>query len=221
MPVLDEAAELPAVLDHLAGLGGDLEVVVVDGGSRDATVARARAHPSRPRVLQTGPGRAGQLNRGAREADGELLVFLHADSRLPPDAAATLRGVARDPNLLGGNFDLRFDGDDQFSRWLTRIYRLQRRWGYYYGDSTLWVRRAHFDRLGGFRALPVMDDYDFVRRLEASGRTVCLPGPALTSARRWRRLGPARTALSWWVIRGLYLLGVPPTRLAGLYRRVR
>jgi rSAM/selenodomain-associated transferase 2 len=218
IPTLQEAAALPSVLDHLATLDGELEVVVADGGSDDGTVALARAHPRADVVVEVpGGGRARQLNAGAARARGEVLLFLHADSRLPGGAYATLAGSDAD----GGNFALRFDGDDRFSRVLGRVYALQRRFGLYYGDSAIWLRRPVFERLGGFRELPIMDDYDLVRRLERTARTACLPGPATTSSRRWRRQGVARTVASWLVIRYLFIAGVPPARLARLYRSVR
>lgn len=221
IPTLDEADGIAAVLDHLAGLGGRFEVIVADGGSTDQTVALARDHGSDPRLVQSRGGRARQLNDGAAQAGGDLLVFLHADSRLPRDAYASLIRALRDPRIRGGNFVLRFDDGDRFSRALSRWYAVQRRAGVYYGDSTIWVRRAAFDGLGGYRPLPIMDDYDFVRRLERSGATACLPGPALTSARRWQQAGIVRTVGSWVVIRWLYLAGVPPLRLARAYRIVR
>jgi rSAM/selenodomain-associated transferase 2 len=218
IPTLDEAAALPATLDHLASLPGEWEVVVADGGSRDATAAIAAAHPRADVVVQArGGGRARQLNAGACRASGEILLFLHADSRLPRTAHASLAAT----RAAGGNFALRFDGGDRFSRVLGRVYALQRRGGFYYGDSSLWARRTTFERLGGFRELPIMDDYDFVRRLERAGPTACLPGPATTSARRWRQAGIARTVASWVIIRWLFLAGVPPARLARLYRPVR
>ncbi|MEA2356724.1 MAG: hypothetical protein QOD61_2853 [Solirubrobacteraceae bacterium] len=224
VPTLDEEEQIASVLDHLAGLddGGKLEVIVVDGGSGDATAEIARGHPSGPRVLVRTGGRAAQLNRAAASAAGEILVFLHADSRLPADALATLSAAWSDPGLVGGNFALRFDGSDRFSRLLGAIYAAQRRLGYYYGDSTLWVRRETFAALGGFGALPIMDDYDFVRRLERlPARTAALPGPATTSSRRWEAMGIGRTLVSWWLIRWLYVAGVPASRLARLYRPVR
>ena len=107
------------------------------------------------------------------------------------------------------------------ARVLASVYALQRRFGLYYGDSSIWVRRPVFERLGGFRELPIMDDYDFVRRLERSVATACLPGPATTSARRWRGHGVACTVSSWLIIRWLFIAGAPPVRLARLYRLVR
>jgi rSAM/selenodomain-associated transferase 2 len=196
-------------------------VVVVDGGSADGTPDVARAHPSQPRVCTTTAGRARQMNCGAGEASGDVLLFLHADTRLPADAYEAIVTSLRDPHVQGGNFALDFDGGDRFSRVLGRWYRTQRRAGIYYGDSALFVRREVFDYLGGFRPLPIMEDYDFVRRLEKRGRTVCLTGPAVTSARRWRALGIPRTVLSWVVIRWLFVAGVSPARLARLYRLAR
>ena len=198
VPVLDEATELPRVLDHVGSLPGRWEVLVAEG-----------------------PGRAARLNEAARGASGELLLFLHADSRLPAGAYVSLVSAAAEPGVVGGNFALRFAGDDRFSQVLTAVYALQRRLGFYYGDSSVWVRRSVFEILGGYRELAIMDDYDFVRRLEAAGRTVCLPGPARTSDRRWRAMGVPRTLLAWWAIRWLFLAGVPPERLARLYRRIR
>lgn len=219
IPTLEEATALPATLDHLAGLSGDFEVVVADGGSQDATAAVAAGHPRTDALVEVarGAGRARQLNEGAARATGDVLVFLHADSRLPRDAHAALAATRAD----GGNFALRFDGEDRFARVLSGVYALQRRFGLYYGDSSVWVRRPVFDRLGGFRELPIMDDYDFVRRLEQTTRTACLPGPATTSSRRWRRQGVTRTVASWMIIRWLFHAGVSPARLSRLYRLVR
>jgi len=221
VPTLDEESQTAALLDSLAGFDA---VVVADGGSRDATVAIARAHPAGASVITASGGRAAQCNAGAgaaAAAEADVLVFVHADSRLPEGAAGAVRRACADPAVIGGNFALRFDGGDRFARFLGAVYALQRRFGRYYGDSTIWCRRGTFAALGGFRELAIMDDHDFVRRLERHGRTVCLPGPATTSDRRWRRLGVPRTLLTWTVIRWLYAVGMPTDRLATLYRRVR
>ena len=219
IPVLDEAAALPGLLDHLAALGGGLEAIVADGGSADGSAEIAARHPLGPKVVRAPRGRAQQMNAGAAAATGELIVFLHADTRLPAAALSRLRRVPR--SVAGGNFELSFDGGDRFARLLGAWYGAQRRLGVYYGDSAIWVRREAFARLGGFRPLPIMEDYDLARRLERSGRTACIPGPAVTSGRRWRRLGVPRTVFTWVAIRWLYLAGMPPERLAGLYRKAR
>ena len=217
VPTLDEEAELPALLDHLHSLEGEWEVLVADGGSHDRTVEIAR---ERGALVETeGSHRAAQLNAAAARAGGQVLLFLHADSRLPADAHRTLSAV--DSWIGGGNFALRFEGGDRFARVLTRAYALQRRFGFYYGDSTIWLRPATFAALGGYRDLPIMDDYDLVRRMERDFQTACLPGPALTSPRRWQAMGVPRTLVTWWVIRLLFVAGVPAERLARFYKRIR
>lgn len=221
VPVLNEARGLSSLLDHLFHLDGRFEVVIADGGSIDGTPQLASAHPSTPRLVRSPPGRAEQMNAGAAQASGEALLFLHADTRLPPDAYRSLHCVLADSAVVGGNFELRFDGADRFSRLLGRWYALQRRAGVYYGDSAIWVRRSVFERLGGYRPLPIMEDYELSRRLQRSGGTRCLPGPVVTSARRWQQLGLLRTIASWVLIRWLFIAGVSPARLARRYPHVR
>ncbi len=217
VPALDEAAALPSLLDDLAALAGRFEVIVADGGSSDGTPALAASHPLGPRVVAAPRGRAAQMNAGAAEARGDLIVFLHADTRLPETAYGSLATTSAD----GGNFAIRFDGEDRFSRTLGAWYGVQRRLHVYYGDSAIWLRRPVFDALGGFAPLPIMEDYDLARRLERGYRTACLPGPVVTSARRWRALGVPRTVFTWVAIRWLFIAGVSPARLARLYRRAR
>ena len=214
--MLDEAASLPRLL---ASLDPRFEVIVVDGGSADAT--REVGAAAGATVLEAQRGRAAQQNAGARAATGDVLVFLHADSRLPPGADGALTQALADPRVVGGNFALRFDGGDAFSRVLGGWYAVQRRLGVWYGDSTIWVRPDVFHALGGFPPLPIMEDYALVRALRAAGATRRLPGPATTSSRRWRALGVRPTVLSWVVIRWLFVAGVAPERLAPLYRRAR
>ncbi|MGI9185141.1 MAG: TIGR04283 family arsenosugar biosynthesis glycosyltransferase [Solirubrobacteraceae bacterium] len=221
VPVLNEARGLPSLLDHLLQLDGRFEVVIADGGSTDGTPQIAAAHPRAPRLVHSPPGRAEQMNAGAAQASGEALLFLHADTRLPPDAYRSLRRALANPGVIGGNFELRFDGADRFSRLLGGWYALQRRAGVYYGDSAIWVRRTAFERLGGYRPLPIMEDYELSRRLQRAGDTSCLPGPAVTSARRWQQLGLLRTIASWVLIRLLFIAGVSPARLARRYPHVR
>jgi len=221
IPALDEATAISGVLDSFLDLPGFWEVIVADGGSGDGTAALSASHPLPARVITAQRGRASQMNAGAAAASGEVLLFLHADTRLPRGAHRSIMEAVSDPLVCGGNFAIRFDGDDWFSAALGAWYALQRRLGVYYGDSAIWIRRPVFDRLHGFAPIPIMEDYDLVRRLQHSGRTCCLPGPVITSSRRWKQSGLVRTVASWVLIRWLYLAGVSPTRLARLYRRIR
>lgn len=221
VPVLNEQEAIVGLLDHLAWIPGRFEVIVADGGSTDRTVELACQHRLAPVVVDGTRGRASQCNAGAAVARGSVLLFLHADTRLPLEAYRSLARALAEPRVIGGNFRLRFAGVDRFSRVLGAWYGIQRRAGIYYGDSAIWLRRETFERLGGFRPLPIMEDYELVRRLERTGRTVCLPGPAVTSARRWQRLGLPRTIASWVLIRWLFIAGAPPARLARLYPHIR
>ena len=168
-------------------------------------------------VVTEGPHRAAQLNAAAARARGDLLLFLHAD----PACRRTLTAHWAGTDAAGGNFALRFDGGDRFARVLTRAYAFQRRFGFYYGDSTIWLRPATFAALGGYRDLPIMDDYDLVRRLErdfqtgvpaGAGAHLAAPLAGDRGAAHARHLVGDPAA-----VRG----GVPAQRLARLYKRVR
>ena len=218
IPTLNEATTIGETLAHLRLVAPEAELIVADGGSRDGT---AEAAGRLARVVGGPPGRGAQLNAGAAAAHGEILAFLHADTWLPEGAPAAIAAALEDPAVVGGNFTLRFDGTGRAAGLFTFFYRQQRRLGIFYGDSAPFVRRTAFDRLGGFRALPIMDDYDFVRRLHRLGRVVCLPQVAITSARRWERDGLGRTLTRWIVIQSLFSAGVPAAWLIRLYPPVR
>jgi rSAM/selenodomain-associated transferase 2 len=225
IPTYNEASGMAAALERLSRLRGPFEVIVADGESADATcslVMAASVHTEYPlRLVRCECNRGQQLNLGAKLARGEALLFLHADVQLAPKSIQALEVALRDPGCVGGNFHLVFDGNDFWSRVFTWVNRLRRRWGIYYGDSGLFVRRAVFAAMGGFKPFPIMDDYEFVRRLERRGRTVCLPSVVSASARRWRAQGVVRTLFSWVFIQGLYSIGVPPEHLARWYKPVR
>jgi len=217
IPTLNEADRLPHLLGRLAAEPVPHEVIVVDGGSTDGT--RCLAREAGARVIRAERGRGRQIAAGAALARGEILLFLHADSRLPPGGLARIaEALAARPDAVGGNFRLDFDGGTGFDTWLERFYAWIRRRGFYYGDSGVFVRRAVYDRIGGVRAIALMEDYDFVRRLERAGPTICIDDPPLvTSSRRFAGRSPAAIVLGWLEIHALFHLGVSPSRLARLY----
>jgi len=217
IPTLNEAENLGILLDRLAGELVPHETIVVDGGSEDGTVDIASA--AEVHVLSAPRGRGQQVVVGADAASGDILLFLHADSRFPKGGlAAVARALETAPETVGGNFRLFFDGDDDFSRWLDGFYARIRAHGIYYGDSAIFVRRAVYDHLGGIRPIALMEDYDFVRRLEKAGTTVCIGDPALTTSSR-RFVGRRKGAIIWgWIkIHLLFYLGFSPRLLAWLY----
>lgn len=225
IPTHNEEGQIGDLLRNLFALPGDFEVIVVDGKSRDQTTrivdAMRGQWPNRLRLIKTERHRAMQLNRGAQKARGDTLLFLHADARLPEKSLLNLEGELSRDGIVGGNFDIEFDGRGFWDQAFTRVNRWRRRLGIYYGDSGIFVRRRVFRRLGGYRPMPILEDYEFARRLEASGRTALLRPPLAVSSRRWQVQGVGRTLWSWVVIQGLYLVGVSADRLAGWYKPVR
>ncbi|HEX9943339.1 MAG TPA: TIGR04283 family arsenosugar biosynthesis glycosyltransferase [Thermoanaerobaculia bacterium] len=217
VPALDEEDALRRNLP--AALAVADEVVVSDGGSRDGTAEVARRLGAR--VVSGPPGRGGQLNRGAAAAAAEVLLFLHADTTLPACGAEAVRAaVAR--GAPGGAFLVRFDADRPAQRlgaWLinqrTRLTRLP------LGDQAQFATRATFERLGGFRDWPILEDLDFAVRLRRLGGMALIEEPVTTCARRFVTQGAARTVATNWLIWMLFLLGVSPHRLARLYRHIR
>lgn len=216
VPVLDEAATIDGLLDSLADWRAPgVELVVVDGGSRDDTLARCQG---RADIACPGPrGRARQMNHGAALARGEQLLFLHADTRLPPDAPAAVAQALADRHW--GRFDVRIEGR---SRWLPVVAALMNRrsrWtGIATGDQAMFVRRSVFQAVGGFPDQPLMEDIELSRRLLRLGRPACLRQHVLTSGRRWDQRGAWRTIVLMWRLRLLYWLGASPERLARAYR---
>ncbi|MDE3164371.1 MAG: TIGR04283 family arsenosugar biosynthesis glycosyltransferase [Acidobacteriota bacterium] len=217
VPTYNEETTIAELMENLASLGA-WEIVVADGGSEDRTRDLAAA---RGRVLLVPAGRAIQMNAGAKASSGDVLLFLHADVRLEPSALTAVVKAMEDQALVGGNFDIRYDGRDLAAWAFTTINRGRRRWGIFYGDSGIFCRRDVFERLGGYREWPIMEDYEFARRLWKDGKVALLDEPIWVSARRWRNSGLLPTLWSWFLIQALYLAGVAPAKLSRLYRRIR
>ena len=219
VPTLDEAAVLPATL-AAARQPGVAEIIVVDGGSRDGTLAVARALADR--VIEAPRGRAQQMNAGAAAACGDVLLFLHADTLLPPGYVQAVARVLADPAVVGGRFDVRLDAGGLAYRIIGRLISLRSRMTRVAtGDQAIFVRRAAFERLGGYPPLPLMEDIALSRALKGAGRIACLAETVTTSARRWQQRGVVRTVLLMWCLRAAYYAGVSPVRLARIYRDAR
>jgi len=244
IPALNEAAQIAAAAESACAPG--VEVLVVDGGSDDGTPERAAAAGAR--VVTSRPGRARQLERGAREAHGDVLLFLHADTRLPPGYDAAIRDALADARVVGGAFRFRFGplgGDpaeaapgeggaaaDPSSTLASRAPgRLALRiveWGARlrvalfrlpYGDQALFVRRSVLEAMGGVPQVAIMEDLDLVSGMKSRGRLALLSCEAATSSRRYVASGPLRTMFRNWLAAAAWSLGADRERVAGWYRR--
>jgi hypothetical protein len=216
IPTLDEAEDIAALVDRVRrGIG--VEVVVADGGSTDGTPRIAAAHGAR--VVACARGRAAQLNAGAGAASGSLLLFLHADTRLPEGFEALIRETLSEPSVAGGAFAFMTDSPLRSLRVVASLANVRSaRLGIVYGDQGIFARRAAFEAAGGFPDQPILEDWEFVRRLKRRGGFLLRREPAVTSARRWRAHGVVRTTLANVLTAAGYLVGAPPDALARRYQ---
>jgi rSAM/selenodomain-associated transferase 2 len=219
LPVLNEEQSIRGTLQSLIRLT-PYEIIVVDGGSRDRTLEICKEFAVD--VMHAERGRARQMNVGARRASGEVLLFLHADTRLPQSALNDIAAALSDSRYLGGRFDVELEG----AHWMLKIvgtlinYR-SRATKIATGDQALFVRREVFDRMGGFPDIPLMEDIAFCRALKRIGGVACLRSRVITSARRWERDGVWRTIFKMWSLKVCYLAGVSPMRLKRFYADTR
>ena len=220
IPTLNEANSIKSTLAAVARVRGSIEVIVADGGSNDRTTEIARQNGAQ--VITSERGRGLQMHKGAGVARGEALLFLHADTSAPPDAAERIKeALASDAKAVGGNFDIRFEGDGRAARFLTWLYPKLGKLGLCYGDSGIFVRAPAYEEVEGFNSFPIFEDLDLVRRLRKSGRMVHLAVTVVTSSRRFEGRSFALTFARWSILQGLYWLGISPRVLNQLYAPVR
>lgn len=223
LPVLNEAATIEETLRRLRDIS-DIEAIVVDGGSRDETIAIAKRCGKKfglsCKVISAASGRARQMNAGAVVATGDILLFLHADTHLPPKFDTLVRQALQHPNTIAGAFELRIDANLRGLRLIETMVNVRSRvFSMPYGDQAIFLKASTFHDLGGFPDLPIMEDFELMVRLKRQGRIAILPASVLTSGRRWQKLGVVRTTLINQLIIAGYFLGVPPTQLVCWYRQ--
>jgi rSAM/selenodomain-associated transferase 2 len=220
IPMLNEEQAIGTTLDALRLGAPGAEIIVADGGSSDRSVEIARMRGAR--ILSAPRGRARQMNAGAAAARGDILAFVHADTRVPVTFASDIACALTDPHTVGGRFDVELDESAFALRLLGRLISLRSRiMRSATGDQAIFVRRDIFTDMRGFLEIDLCEDVDFARRLKRSGSVACLRSRVITSARRWRQNGVIRTVLKMWLIKSLFLAGVSPARLHRHYADVR
>ncbi|MBN1548746.1 MAG: TIGR04283 family arsenosugar biosynthesis glycosyltransferase [Syntrophaceae bacterium] len=219
IPVYREENGINETISRVRALpeGKVIEIIVVDGHAEGTTLSvlddAAVVRVSSPK------GRGRQMNAGAEKASGAILLFLHADTNLPPGGLGRIVSVMQAPDCVGGAFALRIDSRKIFFRFIEWLANLRARLTRVpYGDQAIFVRRDYFQAIGGYRDIPILEDVDLMRRIRRQcGRIVLISESVLTSPRRWEKKGLFRTTLRNRLIMGLYLLGAKPERLARLY----
>ena len=216
IPALNEAHLIARAITSAHDAGAH-EVIVADGGSTDATCDVATQ--SGARIVSCAPSRCLQQNAAARNASGDVLLFLHADSQLPPHAVTAIETALAPPRIVAGAFEQRIDAPGRFYRLIEQGNALRVRWfAMAYGDQGIFVRRQLFEQVGGFPVSQLMEDVLLMRQIRRHGRVVLLTGPLNTSARRWQRNGVLRQTFTNWFILIAERCGVSLDRLAPLYR---
>lgn len=221
IPVLNEASTIQTTLHQVKQAITAIEIIVVDGGSTDNTVKLAQATGAQVLVsLQA--GRAVQMNLGATQAKGDVLLFLHGDTFLPDDYASMIATLLSEPKIVAGAFRLSIDGDWLSLRIVEKLVNWRSRFlNFPYGDQAIFLKTSTFKVLGGFPNLPIMEDFELVRQLRRRGKIALTPASVITSGRRWQKLGVWRTTLINQIIILGYLGGVKPERLVGWYQGMR
>jgi rSAM/selenodomain-associated transferase 2 len=217
IPTLNEANAITQTLAVIRGLAGEMEVIVVDGGSTDGTMELA--HGDGVKVLSAQKGRATQMNHGAAAAQGDVLLFLHADTRLPQHAYTAITAVLMDQEVAGGCFQLRFDHRHP----VLRLYAFFTRFNvplFHYGDSAYFVRKDVFVALQGYQPLPIMEDIDFFLRMCRRYKIAIVDAPVVTSARRFLKNGVVRQQAQGFLLVLLFLCGIDAARLKEMYDRI-
>lgn len=224
IPTFNEELSIKKTLDAISRLVNVDEVIVVDGGSSDKTVEIIEGYNNLKKlkiikIKEANRGR--QLHEGTVQASSEVFWFLHADTRPVQGSGRQIKQLMRYKEIIGGNFEITFSGDNKWARFLTKLYPYLRTIGLVYGDSAIFVRRDIYEKIGGFRFLPIFEDLDLYKRLQRRGRFVHVNLPVTTSSRRFENRSFLLTFMRWSFFQGLYWIGFPPRLLAKFYKPIR
>ena len=217
IPAINEANNIAKTIESI-GPGDKKEIIVVDGGSIDDTVSIAISLGAR--VITGTPPRSRQMNQGADQATGDVLVFLHADTRLPEKFENVIFNSFKQPKMVAGAFELRMDSPtpglrliERLANWRSRYLKMP------YGDQAIFLSTKLFHELGGFSDIPIMEDFELIRRLRKKGSIIILPVPVFTSARRWQNFGIVKTTVINQLVIAAYVMGIAPEKIVRWYHR--
>ena len=224
IPTFNEELSIGKTLDALARLVNVDEIVIVDGGSTDKTIEIAEKYKQvkKLKVINFAEANRGkQLHEGTKHASGDIFWFLHADTRPVQGCARQIKAFMRYDEIVGGNFEVVFSGKSRWAQFLTKLYPQLRSIGLIYGDSAIFARRSTYEKIRGYKPLPLFEDVDFYKRLQKKGRFQHINLPVTTSSRRFENRSFTWTFARWSIFQGLYWIGFPPRVLAKGYKQVR
>ena len=218
IPVLNEAAIIKPTLEKLRDSKAEIEIIVVDGGSKDNTVTIAKKVGVE--VITASGGRSAQMNAGANTARGDILLFLHADTQLPSNFVDLIPQTLNQPGVIAGAFELAIEGNGRSLRAVEKLVKVRSHWfSLPYGDQAIFMTKQIFTEVGGFPNIPIMEDFELIQQLKRRGKIAIAPAAVITSGRRWQKLGVWQTTLINQLIIAGYYLGISPTKLSKFYRR--
>ena len=219
IPTLNEELCIEDTI-HPARDGGDVEIIIADGGSNDSTLSVVQHFADK--IISSPRGRASQMNTGARASTGDILLFLHADTILPVGWVSMIEKILENKKVAGGAFSFSTSGHSKGLKLVTFIVNLRSRFlSLPYGDQAIFIRREHFEAMGGFKEIPIMEDVDLISKMKKFGKLVILKEPVITSSRRWEKEGWIKTTLRNQLLLFLFFLGIPPEKLHRFYNTVR
>ncbi len=224
IPTFNEELTIGKTLDVLAPLVNVDEIIIVDGGSTDKTIEIAEKYKQvkKLKIIKFAEANRGkQLHEGTKHASSDIFWFLHADTRPVQGCARQIKAFMRYEEVVGGNFEVVFDGKSRWARFLTKLYPQLRSIGLIYGDSAIFARRETYEKIRGYKPLPLFEDVNFYKRLQKKGRFQHINLPVTTSSRRFENRSFVWTFAKWSVFQGLYWIGFPPRVLAKSYKHLR
>jgi rSAM/selenodomain-associated transferase 2 len=224
IPTFNEELTIEKTLEALSRLQNVSEVIIVDGGSADRTVEIIENFQriKNLKLIKFGVANRGrQLHEGTLHAAGDIFWFIHADSRPVQGSGRQIKALMRYKEVVGGNFNVVFSGASRWARFLTWLYPHLRAINLAYGDSAIFARRETYERIKGYKPLPLFEDVDLYKRLQKRGRFIYVNLPITTSSRRFENRSFVWTFLKWSILQGLYWIGFPPRLLAKSYKQIR